>query len=73
MGTSNNSELIQKIRDTIETNYDPDVNGDGYWGTGNFDDTFNMGVEVGEMSQLYAVAQILGMNIPPMKEMTFDY
>ena len=61
-------EMIAEIAFLVGSTYDPETNGQGWWETGNFDDTFYMGVAVGENEMAYKLATILGIDLEPMKD-----
>lgn len=61
-------EMIVALRELVTKTFDPDANGQGYWETGNFDDTYSMGIETGESYMAQAVAKIIGLDLPDMTE-----
>jgi len=61
-------EKLAKIQEMVIRVFDPETNGGEYWETGNFDDTFQMGVDVGENQMAEAIGQILGLDFPDINE-----
>lgn len=60
---------IAKLKKYIEDNYDPEKNGQDYWESGNYDDTFNMGEDCGCADTLLVIGRMLGMDLPDKVEM----
>lgn len=65
-------EEIEAVEKLITENYDPSANGTGYWETGNFDDTFEMGERSGYADALLDIGSKLGMDLPEKEEMKLD-
>lgn len=65
-----NSEILNKLENIIKDNYDHSDHGHEYWFTGNFDDTFEMGVKTGTRDTLYMIGVELGLELqkPEQKE-----
>jgi len=65
-------KTIDDIKEFIALNYDPNANGQDYWESGNFDDTFSAGEECGRADTLLEIGKMLGMDLPDKKEMVFE-
>jgi len=64
------SEKIEALKELVTARYSASNNGQGYWETGNFDDTFEMGEDSGYSDALMDVARILGVDLPDKEEVT---
>lgn len=59
---------LEVLKALIAEKYDPEANGQNYWETGNFDDTFEMGEASGYADALLDVGRMLGMDLPDKVE-----
>lgn len=66
------TEKLAKIQEYIEKHYDATKAGNGYWDTGSYDDSFEMGQDVGKRDALFDIAMILGIDVDDPEEMSLD-
>ena len=62
---------LDKIREKVLRQYNPEINGQGYWENGNYDDAFQMGIDVGYNRALADIGFMLDMDLPNEKEVEF--
>jgi hypothetical protein len=63
MITNSTEEKLQKIEEYIRAAFKPDFNAGEYWTSGNFDDTFSLGVTQGEQDTIRYLIEILDIKI----------
>ncbi len=66
-------DTIQDVKEYITANYNPEDTLGCWWDTGNYDDSYAMGLKHGMTRLLYELGNMLGMELADLEYSKIDY
>jgi hypothetical protein len=64
-------KTIEEVKEFIQKTFNPEENGGCYWDTGNYDDSYRLGVDHGYHSALRDLGLKLGLELPEFEKVEF--